>query len=76
MLQMLKEILETAQSTSLRMKKADIIKFLTLINPLQQDVLQLTIAYKPGDNNELFVIANLSAGGNSCFKFKGNFVGV
>ena len=76
MLHMLKEVLETALDASLRMKKADTIKFLTLIDPLQQGVLQLTVAYKPADNNELFVTANLSAGTNSCFKFKGVFVGI
>jgi 3-hydroxyacyl-[acyl-carrier-protein] dehydratase len=76
LLQMLKEVLETALDARLRMKKADNIKFLTLIDPLQQNMLQLTITYKPADNNELFVTANLSAGANNCFKFKGVFVGV
>jgi 3-hydroxyacyl-[acyl-carrier-protein] dehydratase len=72
MLQLVKDVLEQALNTRLRLKKADHLKFITLIGPGAVDV-QLEINYKVTEDG-FFVTSKLSAGGAVCFKLQGVFV--
>ena len=74
MLQIVKEVLESTFNIPFRLKKADHIKFLTLIDPGIHNILQLTLSYSSTDNNNVYVIANLIAQKDICFKFRGSFI--
>ena len=72
MLQIMKEILEEALKQSLRIKKADQIKFLSLVDPQLNNLLQLKLSYNsPVDDSAFSVTASLIAAETICFKFKG-----
>lgn len=75
MLQMVKEILELTLKIPLRLKKADQIKFLSLVNPVINNMLHLNITYKSTDDNNLNITANLTDLKDICFKFRGSFIG-
>ncbi|MDB5158844.1 MAG: hypothetical protein JWR50_3551 [Mucilaginibacter sp.] len=72
MLQMVKEVLADALRVSLRLVKADNIKFLSLIQPSARS-LQLNIAYQLTDS-DIKVNCTLSSGENICMKLQGMFV--
>lgn len=74
MVQIVKEVLESALNATLRLKKADQLKFMNLIDPsvLSGDV-QLDIDYRLGDNNTVYVAGKLSDGETVCFKLQGTF---
>ncbi len=74
MLQIVKEILESTLNISFRLTKADHIKFLRLIDPGDNYILQLTLSYSSADNKNFYVIANLIDREDICFKFRGSFV--
>lgn len=74
MLQMIKEVLEIGANRNIRLKKADQMKFLGLIDPQIDNVLQLSLSYNLDDNGLFNVIANIVFRGNISFKFKGTFV--
>ena len=74
MLQILKEVFEETLNRQYQLRKADQIKFLTLIDPRVTTTLQLNISYKPADNNTIYVTADMIAEGTIFFKFKGYFV--
>ena len=71
MLQMVKEVLESVLGKSLRLKKADHLKFLSVVDPGVNNVLELTLSYAlVGD------ILNINAsltGDVVCLKMKGVF---
>jgi 3-hydroxyacyl-[acyl-carrier-protein] dehydratase len=71
MLQTVKEILEDNFKASLRLVKADNIKFLNLIEP-QVGNLTLTINHQLIDE-QLKITVNLSSADSICMKFKGTF---
>src|ERR1700748_2388879 len=60
MLQILKEITETALNKKIRLKKADQIKFLALIDPTVSNTLQLDISYTQTED-DLKVNATMSS---------------
>ena len=74
MLQIIKEVFESTLTISVRIKKADYIKFPALIDPRNNNILQLTLSYKSDDTINFYVTADLTAQQKSCFKFKGSFV--
>ncbi len=74
MLQMVKEVLENTLNTPLRLKKADQIKFLGIIDPGVNNILQLAITYRSSDNNNVSVTASLTAQKETYFKFSGTFI--
>lgn len=74
MLQILKEVFEETHNRQYILRKADQIKFLTLIDPRVTTILQLNISYKPADNNTIYVTADMISEGTIFFKFKGYFV--
>jgi 3-hydroxyacyl-[acyl-carrier-protein] dehydratase len=73
MLQIVKEVLEAALNVSLRLKKADHLKFMAMIDPGSTQTVELDIAYKfiEGD---IHVAAKLMNGDVVCFKLQGSFV--
>ena len=73
MLQLVKDILEEALATELRLRKADHLKFLSLIAPGIAE-LELEINYQIKEEGELFVTAKLSDAEKICFKLQGTFI--
>jgi 3-hydroxyacyl-[acyl-carrier-protein] dehydratase len=73
MLQILKEVLETALNKKIRLKKADQLKFLALIDPTVINTLKLDISYVLAEDG-LKVNAIMSSENGPCFKFKGDMV--
>ena len=73
MMQMVHEIMEKITNTSLLLSKADLMKFLVVINPLGDKIVNVDLSYKAMDDRSFAVNANLSANGVICFKFKGVF---
>lgn len=72
MLQMLKEVLESALKTPIILKKADSLKFMRIIDPENTETVLLDIIYK-SDNDAINVTAKLSTDEIICFKFQGTF---
>jgi len=74
MLQTLKEVLEAALKTTIMLKKADSLKFMRMIDPLNTETVLLDIIYNSVDDATLSVIAKLSTDEIICFKFQGAFI--
>ncbi|MGN6490938.1 MAG: 3-hydroxyacyl-ACP dehydratase [Agriterribacter sp.] len=74
MVQIIKEILETVTGSSLQLKSADHIKFLSMVNPQETTGLQAKIAYTPGEGS-MNVAATLNKNETVCLKMKGVFAG-
>ena len=73
MLQLVKDILEEALDTQLQLRKADHLKFLSLIAPGIEEV-ELEINYQIKEECELFVTAKLCAATTVYFKLQGTFI--
>ncbi|WP_183574106.1 hypothetical protein HDF18_09210 [Mucilaginibacter sp. X5P1] len=73
MLQVVKDVLENVLSGSFQLKKAGNIKFICMIIPSLNDMIQLEITYKLIDDS-VNVNAKLVSNDVICFKFQGNFV--
>jgi 3-hydroxyacyl-[acyl-carrier-protein] dehydratase len=71
MVQIIKELLEKELSQSLRLTKADNIKFMNFVNPLEQDVLFFTLTYKKDQNIQ--AKATVSFEEKIFLKFGGSF---
>jgi len=73
MVQMIKEVFESAMGTPYRLEKADNLKFLTIVDPQQTSTLQLELNYII---EELLakVNAELVTDEGIAFKFQGSFV--
>lgn len=74
MVQMVKELLETATDKRMLLKQSDHIKFLSVIDPTQHNPVQADIRYNNTENGEWEVAASLHCGETVCFKLKGVFV--
>lgn len=74
MLQMVKEVLESVLGYTIRLKKADQIKFLGLIDPQIDNLLKLELSYNQTADNLLHVIGSFVFNDAISFKFKGTFV--
>jgi 3-hydroxyacyl-[acyl-carrier-protein] dehydratase len=74
MLQIVKEVLEATLNHPLRLKKADHLKFMSIIDPTNTLVVQLNITYKYTDDDAVSVIAKLSNTDAPYFKFQGSFI--
>lgn len=72
MVQIVKQVLEQSTNRLTRLKNASNIKFLSMIVPVENEIIKLKINYK-NINNELDVSADLSNSQNLAFKFKGSF---
>lgn len=75
MLQIAKDVLESVLQTPLRLKKADQIKFMTMIDPANTPRIALDISYRQlEDNSNIVVNAKLSNPDTIYFKLQGNFI--
>jgi 3-hydroxyacyl-[acyl-carrier-protein] dehydratase len=74
MMQIVKEVLEMALNSPLRLKKADQLKFISMIDPTNTLVVQLYITYKYTEDDAVSVIAKLSNTDAPYFKFQGSFI--
>ncbi|POY36552.1 3-hydroxyacyl-ACP dehydratase [Solitalea longa] len=73
MMQIVKELLETALNCKLQLAKADQMKFLAVINPLETKTLQCALSYSVNENGDIITSAGLQNSTTSFFKFKGRF---
>lgn len=73
MLQIVKEVLAATLNESLVLKKADNIKFLSLVEPGTIDILRLELTYKLLNDDYVNITANLIAGETICMKLQGTF---
>ena len=73
MLQLVKDVLESALGYSVQLKKAGGLKFIGMIVPAATNAILLEIGYKL-IVDEINVNAKLVDGDRVCFKFHGTFV--
>jgi 3-hydroxyacyl-[acyl-carrier-protein] dehydratase len=74
MLQLVKDVLEAALGTALRLKKAEHLKFISMIDPTITQKVLLDFSCKFVEEASLNVTAKLIAGEVVCFKFQGIFL--
>ena len=74
MMQMIKEITETATGKDFFLEKADLVKFLSVIVPQKDFAVQARIKYSETDNNALNFEAVLFKDDIIYLKFRGGFV--
>jgi 3-hydroxyacyl-[acyl-carrier-protein] dehydratase len=74
MLQIIKEVLEEALNLTLRLKKADQLKFMLMIDPTNTLAVQLDVSYQSVEDGAISVTAKLSNPEAVYFKFLGSFV--
>lgn len=74
MLQITKEVLEDVLQIPLRLKKADQLKFMTMIDPANAQHVELDITYKYQDDGSIIANAKLSNPDTVYFKLQGSFV--
>ena len=74
MLQITKEVLESVLQTPLRFKKADQLKFMTMIDPANTSSVELNISYKQTEGNSITATAKLSNPDTVYFKLQGSFI--
>jgi len=74
MLQITKEVLESILQTSLRLKKADQLKFMTMIDPEVTSRVELDITYKGTEESSIIANAKLSNPDTVYFKLQGSFI--
>jgi len=74
MMQMVKELVENFTGQRLRLAKADHLKFLTIINPRENKLLEVDIAIISKSNQGIQVTAAFFHQETIFFKFKGGFV--
>ncbi|WP_295796926.1 hypothetical protein [Mucilaginibacter sp.] len=73
MLQLVKDVLESALGYSVQLKKAGGLKFIGMIDPAATNAILLEIGYKL-IVDEINVNAKLVDGDRVCFKFQGSFI--
>lgn len=74
MMQMVKELVEDFTRQRLRLAKADHLKFLTIINPRENKLLEVDIAILSNSIEGIQVTAAFFHHETLFFKFKGGFV--
>ena len=74
MMQMVKELVEDFTGQRLRLSKAEHLKFLTIINPRQNKLLEVDISINSNSSPNIQVTAAFSRQETVFFKFKGGFV--
>jgi 3-hydroxyacyl-[acyl-carrier-protein] dehydratase len=72
MFQMVKEVLQDITGVSCQLKKADNLKFLTVVDPREDNKLDLELKYSINDR-QINVTGSLSARGTVFFKLQGSF---
>lgn len=73
MMQMLKEILEEVTGKRTNLVKAQEMKFLAIIDPSKNNLINAAIKYNAGEDGSLNVVASLFKEELIHFRFKGQF---
>lgn len=71
MMQIVKELFEKHSGKTVRLTKVPLMKFLSLINPLQNATVQIDLQYSQVDDNNFLITASLLNENVVYFKFKG-----
>lgn len=71
MMQMIKEILEQVIGKKTNLVKAAEMKFLAIINPLENNLIHASIKYAADENGAINIVASLFKDELIHFKFKG-----
>ncbi len=71
MMQMIKELLESATTQSFHISQANEMKFLSVIDPTQNSIVQANVKYTVHENGHMMVVASLFSLELTYFKFKG-----
>lgn len=74
MMQMVKEILESVIGKETNLVQAADMKFLAVINPLENNLIHASIKYSSDESGKTNVVASLFKDELIHFKFKGQFV--
>ena len=74
MMQMVKEIAAMALERDLQLIKADELKFLQVIDPLENKEIKMQVQYNEASERVVNVSASLVKESLACFKFKGSFL--
>jgi 3-hydroxyacyl-[acyl-carrier-protein] dehydratase len=74
MMQMIKEILEQVIGKETNLVQAADMKFLAVINPIENNLINASIKYNSIENGAINVVASLFKDELVHFKFKGQFV--
>ena len=74
MMQIVKELMDKELGTATRLTAADQLKFLTVLNPKENDVVQAEVKYKKGLDNVVDISATLLNGSSVYFKMRANLV--
>ena len=73
LLQMVKEILQTIKGNNIQLIKAHQLKFISLINPAENNILEMALTCSNAENGEITASVTCSYGTTTCFKFSGVF---
>lgn len=73
LLQMVKEVTGTILASELRLQRADHCKFIALIDPDEDNILEMTLTIRSKEEGWVSVSANLLNNAAVCFKFSGAF---
>ena len=73
MMQMVKEIVENSLSKETKLLKAHEMKFLAVIDPSRNNLINATIKYSIAEDNDITVTATFFKDDLTHFKFKGIF---
>jgi 3-hydroxyacyl-[acyl-carrier-protein] dehydratase len=71
MMQIVKELFEMHSGKTVRLTKVPLMKFLSVINPLQNPTVQIHLQYSKIDDNNFQITASLLNENVVYFKFKG-----
>ena len=74
MMQMIKEILEQVIGKETNLVQAADMKFLAVINPIENNLIHASIKYASNESGAINVVASLFKDELVHFKFKGQFV--
>ncbi len=73
MMQMVKEIVEQVTAKKLHLSKAAEMKFLAIIDPVKNNLVDTIVKFTPQENEGILVTASFAKDELTHFKFKGTF---
>ena len=73
MIQMIKELMEKIEGRDLFMEKSDNLKFLNIVNPIDNPELNIQIIKRPSTDEKITIDAEINFKEVSFFKFKGTY---
>jgi len=74
MMQMIKELLEEAEKSKMRLKKAANMKFLQMINPLKNKYIQVVVKVKENTEDSMKISGQILAEEHICFKISAQLI--